>query len=237
MFGGRLHSLAYISFHFLQLVHLAASANDNSTCTPSSCGNIHNISYPFRLRGDPSNCANHSYELVCEQNNLTALYLYSGKYHVQAINYNNYTIRLVDAGVHKDNCSYSLTLSNFSSKDAFIWYNYKWGKSDYKPELTRSVVFLSCLNPVKSSSFNVDASPCKNGDCLSNSSLFRSRMYYYAVSGPMTVSDVKDLCRVELITMTSLLPVRGGKNISYMEIYSSLVYGFELSFFQYRCGN
>lgn len=28
----------------------------NHLCAPSSCGNLHNISPPFRLKGDPPNC-------------------------------------------------------------------------------------------------------------------------------------------------------------------------------------
>ena len=63
-------------------------------------------------------------------------------------------------------------------------------------------------------------------------SLVRGGQYYYVVFGSMAVSEVEDLCKVEVMTMTSLLPVKKGKNISYMEIYTRLVYGFELSFFQ-----
>ncbi|WRX18033.1 Protein kinase domain - like 10 [Theobroma cacao] len=226
LFRGRLLFVAHISLLFLPLVHLTV-ATDNNKCAPSSCGKIHNISYPFRLRGDPSNCGNKSYELGCEQNNLTALYLYSGKYYMRAINYNNYTIRLVDAGI-QENCSslprYSLTVSNFSDKDAFIWYKYQWGESDYLPKLAESMVFLNCANPVNSSSFYVDAAPCINGGNHSNSSFSRSGRYYYVVFGPTAASEVEDLCRVEVMALTSL-PVKKGMNISYMEIYSRLVYG------------
>ncbi|XP_035542786.1 rust resistance kinase Lr10-like isoform X2 [Juglans regia] len=34
--------------------------NNHSHCAPSSCGNIPNISYPFRLKGDPPNCGDQS---------------------------------------------------------------------------------------------------------------------------------------------------------------------------------
>jgi hypothetical protein len=83
--------------------HQSCSAIKN--CAPSSCGNIHNISYPFRLSTDPNNsCGNKKYELTCE-NNRPALYLNNGvKYYVQAIHYSNLTIRLVDADVQKDDC-------------------------------------------------------------------------------------------------------------------------------------
>ena len=42
----------------LVLVHptCCASAMVDRHCTASSCGNIHNISFPFRLKTDPQNC-------------------------------------------------------------------------------------------------------------------------------------------------------------------------------------
>ncbi|KAK7860189.1 hypothetical protein CFP56_042153 [Quercus suber] len=86
----------------LVLVHptcCATTAMVNHTCSASSCGNIHNISFPFRLKTDPENCGDFSFELSCE-NNRTVLYISSGKYYVQEISYNNYTIRIVDLGIH-----------------------------------------------------------------------------------------------------------------------------------------
>ncbi|XP_017973196.1 PREDICTED: rust resistance kinase Lr10 isoform X2 [Theobroma cacao] len=85
---------------FLALPRETCNAKGNHHCSPSSCGSIQNISYPFRLNSDPHNCGVPRYNSSC-QNNLTVLNLKSGKYYVQAINYNNYTIRLVDAGVQK----------------------------------------------------------------------------------------------------------------------------------------
>ncbi|KAM1263301.1 hypothetical protein ACFXTH_028309 [Malus domestica] len=70
---------------------VCSAKDDRHHCAPSSCGIITNISYPFRLKHDPDNCGDQWYNLSCE-NNRTVLYLYSGKYHVQAINYDNYTV-------------------------------------------------------------------------------------------------------------------------------------------------
>ena len=57
---------------------------NNHDCPPSSCGNIPDISYPFRLRTDPNECGDKRYTLSCENDNTsTVLYLYSttsGKY-------------------------------------------------------------------------------------------------------------------------------------------------------------
>ncbi|KAE8037477.1 hypothetical protein FH972_010063 [Carpinus fangiana] len=107
----------------LVLVHEACSTNgSHHHCSPSSCGNIRNISYPFRLEGDPKNCGDQRYTLSCE-NNQAVLYLYAGKYYVQHISYANYTIRVVDAGIQNDNDSfiprYSLDTTNFSARDPF----------------------------------------------------------------------------------------------------------------------
>ncbi|KAG6645455.1 hypothetical protein CIPAW_08G124000 [Carya illinoinensis] len=44
----------------LILVSPASSHKNNHRCPPSSCGNISNISYPFRLTSDPPNCGEHS---------------------------------------------------------------------------------------------------------------------------------------------------------------------------------
>ncbi|CAJ2674660.1 unnamed protein product [Trifolium pratense] len=93
------------------------NSNNQKNCTPSSCGKITNITYPFRLKDDPTTCGDQRYELSCE-NNMTVLTLFSGKYYVKSINYNNYTIRLVDPGIQEDDCSsiprYYLYASNFT---------------------------------------------------------------------------------------------------------------------------
>ncbi|ONI21765.1 hypothetical protein PRUPE_2G087500 [Prunus persica] len=71
------------------------NAEDDGTNCTSSCGNIHNISYPFRLKHYPKHCGNVMYTLSCENNITLVVDLPpSGKYYVQAINSHNQTIRL-----------------------------------------------------------------------------------------------------------------------------------------------
>ncbi|RVW87473.1 Rust resistance kinase Lr10 [Vitis vinifera] len=76
-------------FHTFLLAICAA--NGNQACRPSSCGDIQNISYPFRLKGDPSWCGDHHYELVCENNHTTgnclSTSLYSSPYYSFDSNY------------------------------------------------------------------------------------------------------------------------------------------------------
>ena len=66
-----------MAFIALVLVHetCSATAKVNHHCAPSSCGNIHNISFPFRLKNDPENCGDSKYELSCENNHTVLSYL------------------------------------------------------------------------------------------------------------------------------------------------------------------
>ncbi|XP_027938528.1 LEAF RUST 10 DISEASE-RESISTANCE LOCUS RECEPTOR-LIKE PROTEIN KINASE-like 1.2 [Vigna unguiculata] len=104
-------------------------------CLPSSCGKISNITYPFRLKGDPEKCGDERYEVGCE-NNVTVLYLHSAKYHVEAINYNNYTVRVVDPALQLHNCSSlplrSLSRSNFSDTYTYSSDPYQAGLRAYR---------------------------------------------------------------------------------------------------------
>ncbi|BBH05294.1 PR5-like receptor kinase [Prunus dulcis] len=91
-------------------------------------------------------------------------------YYVQAINYNNYTIRLVDAGVHKikDNYFshplYSFTQFNFSDSKSPYYENYTlihYGIG--YTELSMPIIFLSCENPMNRSDVIVETATCING--------------------------------------------------------------------------
>lgn len=78
---------------------------NNPTCA-SSCGNLDNITFPFRLKGDPKYCGHSNYELDCQNDN-TILTLNSKKFHVLAISYHNFSIRVVDPGLDNNNsCSF-----------------------------------------------------------------------------------------------------------------------------------
>ena len=146
-------SAVLTAFIALVLVHETCSATakvNHHYCAPSSCGNIHNISFPFRLKNDPEKREDSKYELSCEKNH-TVLSLFERRYYVKEINYNNYTIRIVDSGIQKDNYSstpsYSLNRHNFSQyPSAYTTSLWKW--TEYPgisyPELSWSVVWMSC---------------------------------------------------------------------------------------------
>lgn len=126
------------------LVHQTCSAKNTHQCAPSFCGDIHNISNPFRLEDDPQNCGLRMYNLSCENNHTdTVLYLDAGKYYVRQINYDNYTIRVVDSGINQVSIPrYFLNGNNFSFGDSYV--PYEQGRSRYRELITRSVVFVMC---------------------------------------------------------------------------------------------
>ncbi|KAM1401096.1 hypothetical protein ACFX2F_028289 [Malus domestica] len=169
-------AISEISFTLFLVISLLSSetcnAKDRHNCAPSSCGNIHNISYPFRLNSSPKRCGHSSFTLFCE-NNVTVLHISSGKYLVQSINYRNKTIRVVDPGLHKNNCSsiprYPLSESNFRYSD-----------SPYFSSSTL-VMFFKCTNPVNSSLY-VPTAPCINTSGG------------YAMVGNTTAADLEDGC-------------------------------------------
>ncbi|KAK4422797.1 hypothetical protein Salat_1862200 [Sesamum alatum] len=196
----------------------------NPQCPPSSCGNIHNISNPFRLKDDPKHCGNPIYELECE-NNTTSVYLNSHRYLVQAIIYSDYTIRLVDAGITNDSCSFpQYSLGS---------YNFKRGYPFDMVNMNTPITLMSCPYPVNSSRWlEIDHCADRNYSFTDSTS---NRRRTYVKFGHFNGLDVKDMCRIERIVMTSL-PVKDETSFSLSEIHSSLLYGFELSWFSARCG-
>ncbi|KAB2083962.1 hypothetical protein ES319_A05G302500v1 [Gossypium barbadense] len=77
-----------------------------SDCGLTMCGNV-SIRYPFRLKTQPLHCGAHViFQLDCdEKHNRTILGNENGKFYVQEILYNNFTIRLVDTNLASNSCS------------------------------------------------------------------------------------------------------------------------------------
>ncbi|CAK7322576.1 unnamed protein product [Dovyalis caffra] len=225
-----------IALLLLLLVFQTSNCKGNNLCA-SSCGN-HNISYPFRLDSDSLNCGKLSYTLHCEKNTSTVLYLESRKYYVQAINYNNLTIRVVDAGVKENDCSslpnFSLTYASLDFRNPYTWFLYKKKGPKWLPTikelipLSLTMIFMNCENAVNSPLY-VDTGTCLNGAKSSNVSLLK---HSYVNVGGMKASDLVALCSLERIT---LLAVKDYKNMPFQEIHSQLAYGFELSWHNSRC--
>ncbi|CAN6562261.1 unnamed protein product [Malus baccata var. baccata] len=232
--SGRSSSSSSLSMRFLIAAFIVFSLSPQTICNaaqqkcaPSSCGHIRNISYPFRLKGDPRHCGDSRYTLSCENNKTILNIRLSGDYYVQAINYHNQTIRVVDPGLDKSNCStlplHSLALSSAYNQPDNVYYRI--------PEIgTTGLTFLKCPSPMNSSLY-VDAAPCFPVESTSTSSSSMSssqpKSYGYVKIGGLGVGEMKDGCSIERMTYAYLFE---GYNASYKSIHNSLVYGFELEY-------
>ncbi|XP_020087853.1 LEAF RUST 10 DISEASE-RESISTANCE LOCUS RECEPTOR-LIKE PROTEIN KINASE-like 2.5 [Ananas comosus] len=78
----------------LTCVGVAEGRKNHVSCS-SSCGHLHDIGYPFRLKSDPPGCGSPGYELLCDGGK-PMLELGSAKYYVTDISYANQTISVVD---------------------------------------------------------------------------------------------------------------------------------------------
>ncbi|XP_062176196.1 uncharacterized protein LOC133881286 [Alnus glutinosa] len=226
-FSSRLMTLVVVV-----LVHQTCSVEDGHQCPPSSCGDIHNISDPFRLQDDLKNCGDRNYTLSCENNN-TVLYSDAGKYYVRQINYDNYTIRVVNSGIEQVSIPpYFLNGYNFSFGRSYDLN--RQGRSWELIRISRSVVFVMCENRVNSPLY-LETSTCfringSDSEYSSNS----SKTYRYVKVGRTSPLDVEDSCQIEGMSLTSW-PGNDDRHVSCSDVHNALVYGFELSWWKAMC--
>ncbi|CAO2208440.1 unnamed protein product [Urochloa humidicola] len=76
----------------------AADAGAQGQCPHFSCGNLHNISYPFRRPGDPTECGVPAYQLIYSSSKAT-IRINTGTYFVTNINYPDRSFWVVDANL------------------------------------------------------------------------------------------------------------------------------------------
>ncbi|MED6155088.1 hypothetical protein PIB30_002296 [Stylosanthes scabra] len=253
-----------VVFPFVMLILIPQkSFSEKTACNvTSSCGKISNIRYPFRLKSDPPNCGDSRYELECVNDVALLRLTEEAEYKVESINYNNYTIRLVDPNIEQDNCS-SLPrhfLYKFNFSDASSGSNQHWDVDKYhatqlqKPDmeifsapLFEHIIYMSCNIRVTEyegeyeyfSSRHRVSNKNNNNSCLD--------LHTYAVVGDLNATGPrwwKPGCHVKMIAATSagfLLrhpenqPIWQAPNFSYADIHISLAYGFELSWLHLHC--
>lgn len=198
----------------------------SSVCVSSSCGNINNITFPFRLKDDPRNCGDPNFELDC-LNNRTILHLNSRNYYVQSIDYERFSIQVVESALEDNNsCSFPLNSTEESISDDIY--------RGYSDSNSVPLVFIQCLNPVKNSSQYVDISFCSNRN--NSSSINSSKIHRYIVVGnDLTLADLEASCGVETV-------IRSARWYSSVEsslssIHEAFVYGFELSWMYSLCSD
>ncbi|WMV16384.1 hypothetical protein MTR67_009769 [Solanum verrucosum] len=182
-------------------------------CPTSACGNIRNISYPFRLNTDPEYCGyGLPFELACEGNQ-TVISLFSKKLHVQDINYDDETINLVDPTLQTQD-----GLCSFRPMHIFFDQAYTIFLSNYAAD---PLFMINCPFAVNDSSSFMEISGCK----LSR--------YTYLKVGQMRASEVSDGCRVEFIGWISFPNINCTENnISVSDFHQAiLTNGFVLHYY------
>lgn len=231
----------YLFNSIIPLLLLSSSTYGKPTSPPSSCGNISNITCPFRLKGDHQKCNNpFSYELICDNNNRTLIYLPNDGYYyyVQDIDYAHYNIRVAVPGLEKNNCS-SRPLYSIQEKNSF---NYYLRDSKNKMLLT----FIDCPSPVISPRYidittttttttacTTTTTTTTNNNSYKNSSKERY-VYYYVVVDYMRIQDVEDSCKVSMTTWVSSFNVTSNTT-KFAEIHDAMVNGFHISWGDVYC--
>ncbi|KAL8519477.1 hypothetical protein ACS0TY_010420 [Phlomoides rotata] len=208
---------------FFVVYSTAQNNNTPSSCSSSSCGNI-SISYPYRLKSDPRSCGFNrpNFELEC-RNNQTLLTVRSKSYLVQEIDYDFYTIKLIDPNINRGNLSSCPLYSNYYDD-----WDYTISSSYF--DLNTRVTFIHCLNPVNSSKY-VPATFCGNRSTIFVNS---SQIHSYVITGEsVTVSDLEDSCTVDRVVLAS--PVELMWNNSLASIYDAMANGFVFTWFRAHC--
>ncbi|XP_009780293.1 rust resistance kinase Lr10-like [Nicotiana tabacum] len=194
-----------------------SKAQNITQCT-SSCGDIHNITFPFRLKADPKNCGNSRFQLDC-QNNRTVISLESRTYNVLEINYDKFLIRAIDPGLLNQTTNCTFSPKYFTTAVP--------GTSTFNDlALNIPIIYVNCLAMVNSSRY-VETTFCgsQNNTSFFNYSQSHS---YVAIGEDMSISDLAESCSVEIVAWAS---ARGlsGNNTSLSSIQDALSYGSELS--------
>ncbi|CAJ1972058.1 unnamed protein product [Sphenostylis stenocarpa] len=152
----------------------------------------------------------------------------------EAINYNNYTVRVVDPGLLQHNCS-SLPLnfisrSNFSDTYSDDVDPYQAGLRAFRNWGSRTfqhIMFMNCNHSVSDNDKYVDTAHCVKWD---------SKGYAYAVAGDLNSEEFEVGCEVKLVGLSSWLGLETDNNrYSYTAMHRGLAYGFEISWVRLAC--
>ncbi|XP_009609372.1 rust resistance kinase Lr10-like [Nicotiana tomentosiformis] len=223
----------FLTFLTILIFCEAPFAEQNQQCVPSSCGHIQNISYPFRLKTDPKHCGDEKYELSCEENR-AKLYGYASgfgsmNYYVQAINYDNSTIRIVDSDIREDLCSLPQQQYYGDSSIPSIFETYKRSNGIL---LAKPITIFSCPFAINYPGI-VEITNCLNRSYASNTSFELLKGHTYATMAKLLPSDLRVGCTIDLMLMTSWHTEDA--RISILDLHNALAYGFELSWFPVYC--
>ncbi|KAL3534324.1 hypothetical protein ACH5RR_002785 [Cinchona calisaya] len=221
--------------------HHLTSKQSSCEHRPSSCGNISAIKLkcPFRFEGDkhPEFCKGDNFEIACDKHNRSVLFLDTFKKQhfyvdLDGIDYAKQTIRVIDTGVHKHNCS---TLPFYSFSDFYI-YKRQISTNEFQhlyiDQDMDILIFVSCRNPVRSKSpLYVDTSSCNITENSFSKVKAPSSYSYVVVGENLVASDIEDSCTINKIVPVQLqcLPNITAGDISFEDIHNLLANGFKIT--------
>lgn len=170
----------------------------------SSCGDLTNITYPFRLTTDPVKCGDPDYQISC-QDNKPILEFHSGKYFVKQISYDRHIIRLVDINLANGSCN--LPYKSVSINE--VKYD-----SRYRGLVSSTFAsFFRCSSEINDPAYR--KVPCLSGN----------GSHFYVSYGTYIISDLQGYCsftsRVPTIYQAVWYP-------SYESILELMALGFDL---------
>ncbi|KAL5763401.1 hypothetical protein ACOSP7_019665 [Xanthoceras sorbifolium] len=198
-------SLLFSLLILLFVTEIQARKLQQVVCS-SSCGDIKNISYPFRLKSDPVGCGDPNYELSCESNK-TILEFHSGKYYVKKISYSEQIIRIVDVNLANGSCG--LPYKSLSVEEILHDRRYKV-ETDHSRGLAS---FIRCSTNLTDRAYL--EVPCRSGN----------QSHVYVISGSYSIANLPDSCFfLSMVpTIKQLLGIS-----SYATIQPLLELGFDL---------
>ncbi|XXG62427.1 hypothetical protein AAC387_Pa05g0786 [Persea americana] len=214
-------SLLFLFLFFsLSLSNTNAFWNWRKHCPSSSCGPLHTIEYPFRLKQDPPGCgiSKTPFELTCENNYTQPVFhLPPRRYYIQEISNDIAQIRLLDPGLAYS----SLPLYNSSPSVPLPKATRVFGRHHYQIYQNwgeRRLVLVNCSQAVNEPSY-VATAPCN---------LSSPHAHVYAmVDHSIYVSQLHINCRVVMN-----LPIISDEieNLtSCSRVYELLMRGFYVS--------
>ncbi|XP_042425812.1 rust resistance kinase Lr10-like [Zingiber officinale] len=186
-----------------------------SHCPSFSCGRLHNLSHPFRRKGDPSRCGRPAYELNCAGDE-AVIHIGAADYYVTQVDREHYYDEMIGLSLVDPNFSVngtchlpSQTLLQLDTHGEFIFED-------------QTACFMNCTKEIHASSY-------VPVPCLSSHS---DSSFTYVVVGRWAYelrhlqSSCKPLACVPVLVDSSLSYPSLMKNISAAEVHSILQKGF-----------
>ncbi|KAI4313870.1 hypothetical protein L6164_026817 [Bauhinia variegata] len=192
-------------FVFL-LITKAQARDDQPYYCHSSCGNLEDTRYPFRLRSQPLSCGDPDYTLTCE-NQKPILEFGDGKYYVKSINYKDQTIQLVDVNLANGSCNLPS-----GTVDSEIHGDIRYQR--FLPHV--EISFVNCSKPINESTFK--RVPCMSGN----------RSIIHAVYSGASVYEYQHSCSFPISTSLIDDNYSAKQPSSYEDIRKLLQNGFKL---------